>query len=79
VLEQGSHKVPDATLRTKAHTAATSLEVPLEEGQILVSREQRQGERIVRVEFEVPLTWSFLGSERTSQRAPTKSTRPPKP
>jgi hypothetical protein len=68
VLEQGSHKVPDATLRTKAHTAATSLEVPLEEGQILVSRERRQGERIVRVEFEVPLTWSFLGSERTSHR-----------
>ena len=68
VLEQGTHKVPDATIRSKAHRAATSLDVPLEEGQILVSREQRQGERIVRVEFEVPLTWSFLGAERTSHR-----------
>jgi hypothetical protein len=68
VFEHGSHNVPDATLRSKAHAAATSLEIPLEEDQILVSRDRRHGERIVRVQFEYPLTWSYLGSERTTYR-----------
>jgi hypothetical protein len=68
VLELGSHKVPDAVLRSKAQAATASLEVPLEDDQIHVSRDQRHGERIVRVEFEYPLTWSYLGSERTSYR-----------
>ena len=68
VLEQGSHKVSDATLRSKAHSATASLEVPLENDQIHISRDRRQGERIVRVEFEYPLTWFYLGSERTTYR-----------
>ncbi len=64
VLENGKHTLPDGTIRAKAVSAATSVSIPLAEEDVEIFREQREGERIVHVEFEYPVIVSYLGSQR---------------
>jgi hypothetical protein len=61
VLEHGNHKLKDETILAKALTAAESVEFSLSEDEIEISREQHEGERIIHVEFDIPVAVSFLG------------------
>ncbi len=68
VLNHGNHYLSDQTLRSKALLASESMSVPLSEEEIRVRRERGEGERTIHVEFEFPVTVSYLGSERTMMR-----------
>lgn len=68
VLKHGSHSLTDEAIRTKALRAAESESVPLQANEIQIRRERRNGERTIHVEFQVPITVSYLGSERKLSR-----------
>ncbi len=68
VLDHGTHNLPDQALRSKALVALESMSVTLSEEEIRVRRERGEGERTIHVEFEFPVTVSYLGSERTMMR-----------
>ncbi len=68
VLDHGNHNLPDRVLRSKALVASESMSVTLSEEEIRVRRERGEGERTIHVEFEFPVTVSYLGSERTVMR-----------
>ena len=68
VLKHGNHNLSDAVLRAKALVASESMSVSLSEEEIRVRRESGEGERTIHVEFEFPVTVSYLGSERTVMR-----------
>ena len=68
MLNHGNHNLSDQTLRSKALLASESMSVPLSEEEIRVRRERGEGERTIHVEFEFPVTVSYLGSERTVMR-----------
>jgi len=69
VLKHGSHKLKDETIVTKALTAASSMEIPLEAKDILIRREQSDGERTLHVEFAFPVEISYLGARTVIRQA----------
>ncbi|UCE87110.1 MAG: hypothetical protein JSU66_05090 [Deltaproteobacteria bacterium] len=68
LLADGTHKLTDKSIRNKTLEAARSDALPLEKDDIEIWREQVDGERTIHVEFALPVTISYLGSERTLVR-----------
>lgn len=69
VLEGASRELPDSAIRALVLKRANALSLPLDEQSIEVERETAPGERIVHVSIDYPITVSYLGSDRTFQRA----------
>jgi hypothetical protein len=68
MLADGNPKLTDKSIRNKTLEAARSDSIPLENDDIEIWREQAEGERTIHVEFALPVTISYLGSERTLVR-----------
>ncbi len=68
VLDHGTHNLSDELLRSKALVALKSMSIPVTEAEIRVRRESGEGERTIHVEFEFPVTVTYLGSERNLTR-----------
>ena len=64
VLDHGTHNLSDGVLRSKALVALKSMSVPVSEEEIRIRRESGEGERTIHVEFDLPVTVTYLGSER---------------
>ncbi len=56
----------DEVLRKRIIRSANVASVKLDPEKIWIERERRTGERIFRIDIEVPITYDYLGSERTS-------------
>ena len=68
MLEDGSHRLTDKAIRDKTLQAARSDDVPLEKDDIEIWRDEGEGERTIHVELALPVTISYLGSEREMVR-----------
>jgi len=68
VLDHGNHKLQDDVIQNKAMFAVESMELPLTSDMIQVRRERSEGVREIHVEFEMPVTVSYLGSDRVVTR-----------
>jgi hypothetical protein len=68
MLADGNPKLTDKSIRNKTLGAAQSDSIPLEKDDIEIWRDQADGERTIHVEFALPVTISYLGSERTLVR-----------
>jgi hypothetical protein len=69
VLDDISHEAPDRQIRALILRRAGVTEIELEEDEVWIERESRHGERIIQVGVGYPVTFSYLGSERTVQTA----------
>ena len=68
-LETGTHKLKAKAIRDKTLQAARSESIELEKDDIEIHREPGEGERTIHVAFQLPVTISYLGSERTLLRS----------
>ena len=68
MLEDATHKLSNKSIRNKTLGAASSDSIPLEKDDIEIWREQGDGEHTIHVEFSLPITITYLGSERTLVR-----------
>lgn len=68
ILKHGEHVTPDRFLRAKTQQTAASMDVRIDESLVRVRREKSPGKRIVHIEFEMPVSVTFLGQDRTWNR-----------
>jgi hypothetical protein len=69
VLEDISHEAPDRQISALILRRAGVTEIELDEDALWIERESRDGERIIHVGVDHPVTFSYLGSERTVRTA----------
>ncbi len=68
ILKYGDHTLADSFLRDRAQKASASVSHELADDQIAVRYERAPGERTIHVEFDLPITVSYLGADRTITR-----------
>ncbi len=68
ILKHHDHTTVDGVFREKTRSAASGRELLLDPEEIDIRREQRSGERIVTVRFEMPVRITWLGQEKTLLR-----------
>ena len=68
ILSHLDHTSPDSAIVDRSWKAADSKDIYVPRGEIRLSREQRPGERVVNVDFEIPVTVSWLGSDKKLTR-----------
>jgi hypothetical protein len=64
-LSDISHDASDRGIQMRIVRGAKASSVSLEEGDIVVGREKLPGERIIHVDIAYPVTFSYLGGDRT--------------
>ncbi len=65
VLDDVSHDATDESIRVKLIRRAESAKIELYDDDIFVERERHEGQRIVHVGVDYPVTLDYLGAERT--------------
>ena len=65
VLDGVSHDATDESIRAKIIRRASSVEIDLYDDDIWVDRESHEGERIIHIGVDYPVTLDYLGGERT--------------
>ncbi len=68
ILGALDHTSPDSAILDRTWKAIDSKGLYLKKQDIHVRRDQKQGERIVQVRFEIPVTVEWLGGTKTSSR-----------
>lgn len=63
------HTSPDAAIKDRTWKAVDSKGLWIDKKDIHVRREQQPGQRIVRVNFEIPVTVEWLGGTKTLSRS----------
>ncbi len=65
VLDKVSHDATDEHIRVNIIRRASTVEIDLYDDDIWVDREKREGERIIHVGVDYPVTLDYLGGKRT--------------
>jgi hypothetical protein len=68
ILEHLNHRSPDGVIRERTWKAVDSKGLYVAPKDIHLRRDQRPGERLVEVSFEIPVTVDWLGDQRTLLR-----------